>query len=491
VRATVEWSYQLLDAEEQRGFRSLAVFVGSFDAPAAETIAAIDVDALVRLVDKSLVTVVETRGRPTRYRLLETVREFADGLLLAAGEALEVRARHLQHFSSLSEPTPGWPSPVAERVVTALADDYSNVRAALEWAAVNDPCGGQRLLASTGDLFSMLGHADGWRLAVELLHGCTDRDRHRVMVQITAGVIGFQRGPLDVARAMLAEALELATELGENGLRGWSLTFLGLTEVLAGRVESGRTRLETARQILRDDGARVGEARATGVLGLACVIEGDNEGARELVDAALAMCIAEDDRWGQGHLHTYLGIISEHLGDEAAATTHNRTAIECFRPFRDSSLLPTALASQASVIARRDPARALKVVAAARAIKSRAGSDFPPFFRERADQVRAGAAGAVGADADALWQEGFGLDRDEAIALAFGTVVSRPPTVSGLSGREQEVARLVADGLANKEIAARLHLSVRTVETHVRHVLTKLGLLNRTQLATWARERLS
>ena len=62
--------------------------------------------------------------------------------------------------------------------------------------------------------------------------------------------------------------------------------------------------------------------------------------------------------------------------------------------------------------------------------------------------------------------------------------------VSGLSGREQEVARLVADGLANKTIAAQLHLSVRTVESHVRHVLTKLGLTNRTQLATWARERL-
>jgi DNA-binding CsgD family transcriptional regulator len=159
-------------------------------------------------------------------------------------------------------------------------------------------------------------------------------------------------------------------------------------------------------------------------------------------------------------------------------------------PFRDSSLLPTALTSQASVIARRDPARALKVVAAARAIKARVGSDFPPFFRERADRVRAGAESAVGADAAAVWKEGFGLDRDEAIALAFGTPASRPTTVNGLSGREQEVARLVAAGLANREIAARLHLSVRTVETHVRHMLTKLGLLNRTQLATWTRGRL-
>jgi DNA-binding CsgD family transcriptional regulator len=336
----------------------------------------------------------------------------------------------------------------------------------------------------------MLGHADGWRLAAELLQRCTHRDRHRVIVQITAGVIGFQQGPLDDAQAVLTAAAELAAELGENGLGAWSLTFLGLTDVLAGRLESGRRRLETARRIHRDEGEAVGEARATGVLGLAHAIDGDNERARELVDAALALCMRAGDRWGQGHLHTYLGIISEGLGDEAAATTHNRTAVECFLPFRDSSLLPTALTSQASVIARRDPARALKVVAAARAIKARVGSDFPPFFRERADRVRAGAESAVGADAAAVWKEGFGLDRDEAIALAFGTPASRPTTVNGLSGREQEVARLVAAGLANREIAARLHLSVRTVETHVRHMLTKLGLLNRTQLATWTRGRL-
>jgi predicted ATPase/DNA-binding CsgD family transcriptional regulator len=490
VRAALEWSYRLLGRDEQRGFRGLGAFAGSFDAAAAGAVAHVSVGVLARLVDKSLVTVVETRARGTRYRLLETVREFAAGLLVEAGEAGEARARHLRHFLSRSEPAQGWPSRAAERVVASLGEDYSNVRAALEWAVTNDPCGGLRLLAGTGDLFSMLGHADGWRLAAELLQRCSERDRYRVMVQITAGVIGFQHSPLDVSQAVLAEAAELAAEIGEEGLRGWAVTFLGLTDVLAGRVESGRGRLESAQRIHRDQGEPIGEARAMGVLGLADAIDGDFERARQLVDAALATCMAEGDRWSQGHLHTYLGIISERLGDEAAATRHNRTAVECFRPFQDSSLLPTALASQASVIARRDPARGLKVVAAARAIKARVGSDFPPFFRERADQVRAVAESALGADATALWKEGFGLGRDEAIALAFGTAASRRSTVSGLSGREQEVARLVAEGLANKEIAARLHLSVRTVETHIRHMLTKLGLLNRTQLATWARGRL-
>jgi non-specific serine/threonine protein kinase len=88
-----------------------------------------------------------------------------------------------------------------------------------------------------------------------------------------------------------------------------------------------------------------------------------------------------------------------------------------------------------------------------------------------------------------LWAEGERLDVDQATALAFGLRRRRPASPDGLSAREAEVAQLVAEGLPNKTIAARLHLSVRTVEVHVRHILTKLGLENRTQLATWARER--
>jgi DNA-binding NarL/FixJ family response regulator len=80
---------------------------------------------------------------------------------------------------------------------------------------------------------------------------------------------------------------------------------------------------------------------------------------------------------------------------------------------------------------------------------------------------------------------------DDAIALAFGTGHPTADAPAGLSAREAEVAGLVAQGLSNKAIAATLHLSVRTVESHVRHTLAKTRLDNRTQLATWARERIA
>jgi non-specific serine/threonine protein kinase len=176
--------------------------------------------------------------------------------------------------------------------------------------------------------------------------------------------------------------------------------------------------------------------------------------------------------------------------DPSSAGAHYRKAVELLRPSQDATLLPVALVGQASVLVRRDPATALKVLAAATAVRARSGGAFQPMFQVRADRVRAAADAKLGGELERLWADGTRLDVDQAIALAFGAAKRRPASPTGLSAREVEVAQLVAEGLANKEIAARLHLSVRTVEVHVRHTLAKLGLENRTRLATWARERL-
>lgn len=118
----------------------------------------------------------------------------------------------------------------------------------------------------------------------------------------------------------------------------------------------------------------------------------------------------------------------------------------------------------------------------------RVHGNIPGLFGERMRRIRARCEAALGTDAQRIWAEGSRLGIDEAIALAFGSSRPRAAAPAGLSTRELEVVRLVADGLANKAIAAQLHLSVRTVESHVRHVLAKAGLSNRTQLAQWARE---
>jgi DNA-binding CsgD family transcriptional regulator len=212
--------------------------------------------------------------------------------------------------------------------------------------------------------------------------------------------------------------------------------------------------------------------------------------AQELLEAALSMYVAEQDRWGQGQCHTFLGVIAESRApDPSSATAHYRAAVDFLRPSRDATLLPVALICQAGVLGRRDPANAVRVVAAACAVRARVGGEFAPFYRARLDRIRAAAAAALGGDVEKLWAQGARLGVDDAVALAFGAATPRPALPAGVSAREMEVVDLVAEGLSNKAIASRLQLSVRTVESHVRHVLAKVGLANRTQLATWARER--
>lgn len=305
---------------------------------------------------------------------------------------------------------------------------------------------------------------------------------------MSAGQLAITLGDFQAARVVLADARELSAELEEPVLEAWTAFFQGLTETLDGAIEPGREHLQASRALHHELGIRIGEARAIAVLGGTFVMAGETAPGKELLEAALSICASEADQWGQGQAHTFLGMIAESIAtDPASATSHYRKAVEFLRPSRDATLLPVALIGQAGVLARRDPASALRVAAAASAIRARVGGEFAPFYRARLEHARATAEAALDANAARPWAEGARLGVDDAVALAFGSARTRPASPAGLSARELEVTGLVAAGLSNKAIAARLHLSVRTVESHVRHVLAKVGLDNRTQLATWAR----
>jgi non-specific serine/threonine protein kinase len=490
VRTAVEWSYRLLEAGEQQAFRRLAVFAGGFDADAARSVVPeLSVDLLARLVDKSLIVVIESpRGR-TRYRLLETMREYAYELLVAASELDAARELHLGHFAALAEAAlEEWLRTGRQWLVNELDDDYENVRAALEWAAVSDPCAGLQVLAGTRDLFYKFGQAEGFRLTQRLLTRCRARDRRRAMALIAAGELANASGDFAAARALLAEGRELSAQLKEPALEAWTAWFQGVTEATMGQPEAGREHLERSLRLHRELGIRIGEARALAGLAGTYLFADEPARAKELHEAALSIFLEEQNLWGQGMCHTFLGMIAEDSStDPSRASSHYRKAVELLRSSQDATLLPVALVGQASVLVRRDAATGLKVLAAATAIRGRAGGAFQPAFQARADRVRAVAEVKLGAEVERLWAVGRRLGVDEATALAFGLGEPRPASPAGLSVRELEVAGLVAEGLANKAIASRLHLSVRTVEVHVRHALAKLGLENRTQLATWAR----
>jgi predicted ATPase/DNA-binding NarL/FixJ family response regulator len=493
LRATMEWSYQLLDPAEQACFRSLTVFVGGFDAAAAGAVApAFSVDMLARLVDKSLVTVVDRPARRTRYRLLETMRHYGLELLADAGEIDDVRRRHLAYFvGRAGAAEASWPSTRAQAVIEELAADYENVRTALETAAAREPCGARSLLVATNDLFFFLGQADGMRFADVLLERCPRRDRERAEVLITAGTLAMAAADAELARCTLGDALTLSTRLGERELEGWAHLFLGLTETLHGRVGDGRPHLDAACELHSRTGRGVGWARATAAIGLTLLMEDDPAGARALIEDALDVNVALGDLWGQGQCHLYLGIIAgDTVAQREVTRIHFRSAVECLRPFRAGPLLPVAIVGLAGLLVDTDPAKAVRLTAAAYDLRTRLGGTFPPFFRARIERVQAAATAAAGRDAPSAWAAGQRLGFHAAIALAVGDKGARRMPDTGLSRRERDVVRLVAAGLTNKEVAARLHVSVRTVESHVRSSLAKAGVENRTQLATWAQDRI-
>lgn len=494
VRATIEWSHALLDGDEQRAFRSLAVFVGGFEAGAAlSVVPGLTLDMFARLVDKSIVTVGKSARGGTRYRLLETIREFGHERLADAGELEAARAHHLRHFSVPEDDVirDGWPSLRAIEVLDQFEEDYGNVVAALEWAATSSPCAGARLLFARRDLFLMLGQADGRRLADLLLERCPARDPHGIELLITAGVLAMLVADVPGAKRAHERAYELAVALGEPRLEGWAYFFHGLADTLGGAAEAARPSLMRARELLERAGIQIGAAHASATLGLTYLAAGNTAHAAELLEPALAAQTAAGYRWGQGQAHLYLGLVGDAVAPgSTAALAHYRDAIACLRPYRDSSLVPVALIGQANALARRDPVRALRVVAAAWSNRRRIGGEFAPLFRAFAERARTRCEIAIGTEAESIWAQGSRLGVDDAIALASGTRSPRAAAPGELSARELEVVRLVAIGLANKAIAAELHLSVRTVESHVRHVLAKVGLDNRTQLASWARERI-
>ena len=394
VRAAVEWSYTLLDPVEQAAFRSLAVFVGGFDADAARAVApGMSLDVLARLVDKSLITVVPAGQHRTRYRLLDTMRAYASEQLASANEVAAARARHLRYFSTIGIPVEyGFMSARVVSLLEPWAADYGNVRAALEWAAASEPCVAMRLLAETRDLFFLLGQADGSRLAEMVLQRCPERNRHRAWLMVAAGHLAFQLGKGPDAAGLMTQAAEMSVELGERAAEAAAHLFLGIQHMFAGAPDKARGHLTTARAIAQEAGDLIGEARSMAALGLSYFMDGERARARELLEAALAMDLAAQDRWSQGQANLYLGILAESSAEPQAASSYFREAVECQRPYGDSTLLPVALVGQASVLARRDPATALQVVAAAWAVRARNGGEFAPFFRAFAERTRAAAA---------------------------------------------------------------------------------------------------
>ena len=488
LRSTVEWSYSLLEPDEQDLFRRLSIFRGGFDFAAAEAVAGKDtLDRLSRLIDKSLVSVPADSGPPTRYSMLETLAEYGQERLRERGEMEDARRRHLDCFLTRAQ------AAFAERrrtgsaaLLHGLDADLDNLRAALDWCRRSDPCAGVRLVAATREVWFRLGQAEGLRAAREFLDRCPDRDEHTAWALLAAGNLAFTQLQHGEARRDLEAAAQIGLELDDPAVRAWAAWMRGVDRFLAEEFEEARLILEEGVELHRSTADPIGLGLILGSLGTVQLLLGNRSAAITRLTEALGLLEAAADAWGTGFCHTYLGIAYAAGGEKAAADRHFHQALRILGPIRDVTMLSLALGGLAELAAGSDWPRALRLAGAASALRERFGGPFPRWIASSVADLRQRGRAAIGeAAAEREWDAGTRLNAADATALAQGSAVRAGASASPLSARETEVSRLVATGMSNAEIADRLRLSRRTVENHVLHILNKLGAANRTQIAGW------
>lgn len=224
LRATLAWSFELLDAGEQVLLRRLSVFAGSFGLEAAEDVCGEDplerseaVALLGRLIDKSLVHVEEGSG-DHRYRLLETVRQYAAEQLEEAGEREAFERRHRDWYVDLAEsdPTPAGDLPARDRL-RRLDLERDNLRAALASALVDDPQIGLRLAVALWRFWLMRGYlAEGYRWLAASLTASPEHTAVRARALLAACLVGLRRGVHERIHEFGAESVAIFQELGDH-----------------------------------------------------------------------------------------------------------------------------------------------------------------------------------------------------------------------------------------------------------------------------------
>ncbi len=303
LEASVEWSDHLLDGADRRLFRQLAVFQGGFTLDAAGAVCATagrdDVRVpLGRLVDKSLVLADQGDGQ-ARYRLLETIRQYAGDRLREAGEAAGCHDRHLDHFLALAEEAePELYQPDQDTWLARLEAEHDNLRAALEWGlSAADPHRGRRLAAALPRLWILYGHAHEGIEHVKRALALAPNDRTGLQARLLAGAaqLGATAGDYELMVDAARQGADVATEIGDDQSRGRCLsveTFVHLyrDDATARRVcAEARRRSEAAGD---ESGVDVGL-----VLEAVALTNGDrHEDARPVLDMAVERCRRRGDR---------------------------------------------------------------------------------------------------------------------------------------------------------------------------------------------------
>ncbi len=497
LRDTIAWSHELLGADAARVLAACSVFRGGISLEAAEPVCAdLGADVLAgleELVDQSLLQRIDGTGDP-RFGMLFMVREYAAERLAEMPERARIEAAHAATFLALAEASAhGLRGPGELQWLDRLEAEHQNTRAALDWYTRHEPADALRLAAAMSRFWGVRGHfTEGRQRLRALLDANPGATAVRVRALNGAASLAIDQGDYEGAGDLLTESIRLSRELGYRRGEAMALVYLGRSLIAGARPAEAEPHVDRALRLLRgrDDPA----ALATALLyaGLAAHFAGQNEEAC----ARYGRCVEESRAIGfrsvGARAMQMLGHARLELGDIRGAREALEEALPTCLEFGDRWVIPLVMAGFAGVAAGTGrPVRALRLAGVARGLCAAGQFSMPTVAQARLERWLAPARKQAGPAAERIMAEGQRMSQEEAVAYALANepedAWSGGPRRT-LTRRELEVAALVAQGLTSRDIAARLYLSVRTVETHVDHILAKLGFSRRTQLAAWAYE---
>jgi non-specific serine/threonine protein kinase len=500
LRGTIAWSYGLLGAGAGRLLATCSVFRGGISLEGVESVcaAAIDpgvevLDGLGELVDQSLLRRVEGSGGP-RFGMLYMVREYAAERLAEMPERARVEEGHAATFLALAEAAGGGlRGPEEQKWLERLEVEHQNIRAAIDWYQQHEPGDALRLAAAMSGFWGVRGHfTEGRRRLKALLDRHGDGTPTRVKALNGAASLAIDQGDHQEARELLDKSIRLAQELGYRRGEATALVFLGRNLVASESPAEAGPHIDRALQLLegRHDPANV--AVALLYAGLAAHFTGQFKEACAHYGRSFDLCRAVGFRSVGARSLQQLSQARLELGDIRGARSALEEALPTCLELGDRWVVPIMMTGFAGVAAHTGrPRRALRLAGVARGLCEAGQFSMPAVVETQLQRWLAPARNQLGLVAAQIMAEGQGMSLAEAVsyALADGPEEawhSGPRRT--LTQRELEVAALVAQGLTNRRIAGQLYLSVRTVDTHVDHVLTKLGFSTRAQLVAWAYE---
>jgi predicted ATPase/DNA-binding CsgD family transcriptional regulator len=507
LRALVDWSYELCSAEEQALWDRVSVFAGSFDLGAAEKVCADQtlprgslLDAVAGLVEKS-VLLREEHDSGVRYRLLDTIREYGRERLAESGDHRTLRRRHRDRYLELAiEANAGWFSPQGPLWRDRMRLEHPNVRTALDFS-LSDPAetqAGMLLAAALGFGWRMMGLlSEGRRWLDRLLELDVEPTVPRAYALWSNGMLAILQGDVPTARSRLEDGLSLARRFGDAFAEAYAILFLGHVAVAEGDMATAAEELERALAAHRAVPNHLGTALALFESSLVASARDDAERAGRLARENLALCEAHGAQWLTGWGHFALAAELWRRGDRAGAADEARKSVRTHWENEDRIGIAQGMEVLAWVaVADGQAERAARLLGGLDRIWSSAGAPLVaiPHLAPYHDECVTRSRTALGEhEFQASTEHGGRLDTDSVVSYALEE--PRAPTAptrdgsSPLTRREQEVAELVAAGSTNKEIASALVIAQRTAETHVEHILVKLGFTSRAQIASWVTAR--